>query len=83
MTQNEINVTLFDEVKKLQNIKRKYEEDELRMPHEIDQLRGALLAMCDHYRQWSIPVSLYNQVQEVLSLSNDNYQSTNTDNNMV
>ncbi len=79
MTQDEINVALFDEVKKLQKINRKYEEDEIRMAHEIDQLRGALLAMCDHYRQWSIPVSLYNQVQEVLSLSNNNYQNAVVD----
>jgi hypothetical protein len=58
-----------DQVKKLQDIKRKHEENELRMAHEIDQLRGALLAMRDHYRQW-IPGTLYNQVEEALSMSN-------------
>jgi hypothetical protein len=46
------------------------EEEELRMAHEIDQLRGALLAMRDHYRQWSIPGTLHNQVEAALSLSN-------------
>ena len=76
MTQDEINVGLFDEVKKLQDIKRRHEADELRMAHEIDQLRGALLAMRDHYRQWSIPGTLYNQVEAALSMSNDTAQTT-------
>jgi hypothetical protein len=60
MTQDEINVNLFNEV-----IKRRHEADELRMAHEIDQLRGALLAMRDHYRQWSIPGTLNNRRRAV------------------
>jgi len=71
MTQDEINVGLFDEVKKLQDIKRKHEADELRMAHEIDQLRGVLLAMREYYRQHMITPALYNQVEDALSLSNN------------
>jgi len=70
MTQDEINVNLFNEV-----IKRRHEADELRMAHEIDQLRGALLAMRDHYRQWSIPGTLNNQVEAALSMSNADFAS--------
>ena len=70
MTQDQINVSLFDEVKKLQDIKRKHEEGELRMAHEIDQLRGALIAMREYYRQHMITPALYNQVEDALSLSN-------------
>ena len=66
MTQDEINVTLFDEVKKLQDIKRKHEENELRMAHEIDQLRAALLAMHEFYREYSISGSLLKQVEAAL-----------------
>ena len=44
MTQDQINVGLFDEVKKLQNIKRRHEADEHRMAHEIERLRVALHA---------------------------------------
>jgi molybdopterin synthase catalytic subunit len=52
MTQEQINVTLFDEVKKkLQDIKRKHEENELRMAHEIDQLRATSLAMREAIRE--------------------------------
>ena len=69
MTQDETNVGLFDEVKKLQEIKRRHEADELRMAHEIDQLRGALMAMRNHYRQWPIPGALHKQVEDALSLS--------------
>jgi len=71
MTQDEINVGLFDEVKKLQDIKRRHEADELRMAHEIDQLRGVLLAMREYYRQHMITPALYNQVEDALSLSNN------------
>ncbi len=66
MTQDEINVTLFDEVKKLQDIKRKHEENELRMAHEIDQLRAALLAMHEFYREYRIKGSLLKQVEAAL-----------------
>ena len=68
MTQDQINVTLFDEVKKLQDIKCKHEENELRMAHEIDQLRAALLAMHEHYREFTIKGSLYNQVVAALQI---------------
>ena len=55
------NVKDHYEVKKLQDIKRRHEADELRMAHEIDQLRGALLAMRD-------------QVESALSMSNEKGQ---------
>jgi hypothetical protein len=66
----EINATLFDEVKKLQDIKRKHEENELRMAHEIDQLRAALLAMHEfyHYSEYSISGSLLKQVEAALQI---------------
>jgi hypothetical protein len=66
MTQDQINVTLFDEVKKLQDIKCKHEENELRMAHEIDQLRAALLAMHEFYREYRISGSLLKQVEAAL-----------------
>ena len=68
MTQEQVNVTLSDEVKKLQDIKRKHEENELRMAHEIDQLRAALLAMHEfyHHSEYSISGSLLKQVEAAL-----------------
>jgi hypothetical protein len=42
MTQEQINVDLFDQVKKLQAIKRDHEERELRMAQEIDRMRGQM-----------------------------------------
>ena len=52
----------------LQDIKRKYEENELRMAHEIDQLRAALLAMHEYYREFTIKGSLYKQVVAALQI---------------
>ena len=46
LTQDEINVGLFDEVKKLQDIKRRHEADEFRMAQEIDHLRGVMARLC-------------------------------------
>ena len=37
-----------------------------KLEQERDEAREALLAMRDHYRQWSIPGTLYNQVERVL-----------------
>jgi len=69
MTKDEINVSLFEEVKKLQDAKREHEADELRMVHEICQLRGALLGMSEYYREYMISGVIYNQVKTALSLS--------------
>jgi hypothetical protein len=52
----------------LQDIKRKHEENELRMAHEIDQLRAALLAMHEFYREYRISVSLLKQVEAALQI---------------
>ena len=37
---------------------------------ERDEAMEALLAMRDHYRQWSIPGTLYNQVERVYGVTN-------------
>ena len=42
MTQEKINVDLFDQVKKLQDIKRRHESEVLSMAQENDRLRDAL-----------------------------------------
>jgi len=42
MTQEQINVDLFDQVKKLQDIKRRHEAEVLSMAQENDRLRDAL-----------------------------------------
>jgi len=44
--------------------------------HEIDQLRGALIAMREYYRQHMITPALYNQVEDALSLSNETSSAT-------
>jgi hypothetical protein len=41
-----------------------------KLERERDEFKAALLAMRDHYRQWSIPGTLYNQVEAALSMSN-------------
>jgi hypothetical protein len=58
------------EVYVLQDIKRRHEADELRMAHEIDQLRGALLAIHEYYKEHMISGVVYKQVEAALSLSN-------------
>lgn len=42
MSSEQINVNLFDQVKKLQDIKRRHEAEVLSMAQENDRLRGAL-----------------------------------------
>ena len=42
MTQKQINVDLFDQVKKLQDIKRRHDAEVLSMAQENDRLRYAL-----------------------------------------
>ena len=42
MTQEQINVDLFDQVKNLQDIKRKHESEELRLAQRDDDFRDAV-----------------------------------------
>ena len=42
MTQEQINVDLFNQVKKLQDIKRKHESEELRLAQRDDDFRDAV-----------------------------------------
>lgn len=42
MTQEQINADLFDQVKKLQDIKRRHEADVLMMAQENDRLRAEI-----------------------------------------